>query len=141
MTDKQYWWHGLWYRIFQKALKMARVRRDAPKRDESKEVLWKLYEETDSIAYATLILSRLLLLRLPYFEEEIAKSEQYPHEVAWEDFGDEMFELLAMCSKQLSHIITQSEVMGEFLGSDHQKELRRLQAIKDEYYAKKKGEQ
>lgn len=127
-------WHSKWHSLFPKVLKLARVRRE----EKSKEVLWKLYEESNSIAYKTVILSRLLLLRVPYFEAEIAKSEQYPHEVNWEDFGEEMFELLAACTRQLSHIITTSEVMGEFLGEEgYGKELSRLQAMKDEYYKNK----
>lgn len=132
--SKWYLFHCRWHFLFPKVLKFAHVRRDT----DSKDVLWKLYEDSGSIAYKTVILSRLLLLRMPYFEAEIAKSEQYPHEVAWEDFGSEMFDLLAACTRMLSHIITTSEVMGEFLGEeDYKKELRRLQELKEEYLSRK----
>ena len=116
-----------WSKLFPRILKVAHVTKWSPRQEEEKDILWKLYDKSDSISYRTVILDRLLLLRLRYFESEIAKSEQYPHEVNWGDFGDEMFELLAICERQLNHIITTSKVMEEFLKPDHVKELRELE--------------
>ena len=120
------WWK--WGKIFPKILKVAHVSRY--EQEKSKDELWKLYHETDSISYRAVILSRLLILRLKYFESKIAESENYPHEVDWDDFGDEMFELLAMSEDLITTIITKSEVMEEFLGPEHAKELRKLEELK-----------
>lgn len=122
------WWK--WSNILPKILKVAHVNRYD--QGKSKDTLYKLYRETDSISYRAVILSRLLILRLKYFESKIAESENYPHEVDWDDFGDEMFELLAMSEDLLSTIITKSAVMEEFLGPEHKKELRKLEELKEE---------
>ena len=105
--------------------------------EKSKDELWKLYNETDSISYRAVILSRLLILRLKYFESKIAESENYPHEVDWDDFGDEMFELLAMSEDLISTLICKSEVMEEFLKPDNIKELKKLEELKIELKEKR----
>ena len=128
------WWK--WGKLFPKVLDLAHVSRYDP---DSKDVLYKLYRESDSIAYRTVILSRLLNLRLKYFESKIAESENYPHEVDWEDFGDEMFELLAMSEDMLSTLITESKTMEEFLSPEHNKELRELKELKRQLKEKKNG--
>ena len=120
---------SLWHHLFPKILNVAHISRYNP---DSKEVLYRLYRETDSIAYRAVILSRLLILRLRYFESEIAKSENYPHEVDWDAFGDEMFNLLAMSEDMITTLITRSEAMQEFLKPNHLQELRRLQELKAE---------
>jgi len=124
------WWK--WHNLFTRILKVAHIScyERCYEQEKSKDELWKLYHETDSISYRAVILSRLLILRLKYFESKIAESENYPHEVDWDDFGDEMFELLAMSEDLITTLITQSEVMGEFLKPDHIKELRKLEEIK-----------
>jgi hypothetical protein len=78
-----------------------------------------------------------LILRLKYFESKIAESENYPHEVDWDDFGDEMFELLAMSEDLISTLICKSEVMEEFLKPDHIKELKKLEELKRQLKEKK----
>ena len=123
------WWK--WGNIFPKILKVAHVNRTEPQEKSAKK-LYRLYEESDSISYRAVILSRLLLLRLKHFESEIAKSEQYPHEVEWEEFGSEMFDLLCMSENLISTLITNSEVMEEFLTPEHNSELRKLQKLKEE---------
>jgi hypothetical protein len=120
------WWK--WGKLFPRILIVALVSRY--EQEKSKDELWKLYNETDSISYRAVILSRLLILRLKYFESKIAESENYPHEVVWDDFGDEMFELLAMSEDLISTLICKSEVMEEFLKPDHIKELKKLEEIK-----------
>jgi len=120
---------SLWHHLFPKILKVAHISRYNP---DSKEVLYRLYRETDSIAYRAVILSRLLILRLRYFESEIAKSENYPHEVDWDAIGDEMFNLLTMSEDMITTLITRSEAMQEFLKPNHLQELRRLQELKVE---------
>lgn len=120
---------SLWHHLFPKILNVAHISRYNP---DSKEVLYRLYRETDSIAYRAVILSHLLILRLRYFESEIAKSENYPHEVDWDAIGDEMFNLLAMSEDMITTLITRSEAMQEFLKPNHLQELRRLQELKAE---------
>lgn len=75
-------------------------------RKHSEEDLYREWREEDSISRRAVILWKLLKKRLPHFESEIGKSQYYPHEVDWDEFGDEMFELLAMCEEQLSHMVT-----------------------------------
>ena len=123
------WWK--WGNIFPKILKVAHVNCTEPQEKSAKK-LYKLYEESDSISYRAVILSRLLLLRLKYFESEIAKSEQYPHEVEWEEFGGEMFDLLCMSEDLITTLITKSEVMEEFLSPEYNSELRKLKKLKEE---------
>lgn len=120
-----------WINIFPKLLKVAHVSQFRDEQEKSKATLYKLYENSDSISYRAVILSRLLLLRLKYFESEIAKSEQYPHEVEWEEFGSEMFDLLCMSTDLITTLITNSEVMEEFLKPDHVRELRKLRELKE----------
>lgn len=127
------WWK--WGKLFPRILKVAHV--SQYEQEKSKDELWKLYNETDSISYRAVILSRLLILRLKYFESKIAESENYPHEVDWDDFGDEMFELLAMSEDLISTLICKSEVMEEFLKPDHIKELKRLEELKRQFKGRK----
>lgn len=124
------WWK--WGNIFPKILKVAHV--SHREQEKSKEELYKLYGETDSISYRAVLLSRLLILRLKYFESKIAESEQYPHEIDWDDFGDEMFELLCMSEDMITTLITKSEVMEEFLSPDYNKELRKLRELKEKLH-------
>ena len=123
------WWK--WGNIFPKILKVAHVNRTEPQ-DKSKEELYQLYSKSDSISYRAVILSRLLILRLKHFEREIAKSEQYPHEVDWDEFAPEMFDLLCMSEDLITTLITMSEVMEEFLSPDYTDELKALRKLKDE---------
>lgn len=122
------WWK--WGNIFPKILKVAHVSRYEP--EKSKEELYRLYEKSDSISYRAVLLSRLLILRLKYFESEIAKSEQYPHEVDWDEFAPEMFDLLCMSEEMITTLITKSEVMEEFLSPDHLDELKNLRKLKEQ---------
>ena len=123
------WWK--WGNIFPKILKVAHINCTEPQ-EKSARQLYQLYKHSDSISCRAVILSRLLLLRLKHFESEIAKSEQYPHEVDWEDFGGEMFDLLCMSEDLITTLITKSKVMEEFLSPDCASELRKLQKLKEE---------
>lgn len=120
-----------WGSIFPKIAKVAHVNRTEPQ-EKSKEELLQLYSKTDSISYRAVILSRLLILRLKHFETEIAKSEQYPHEVDWDEFAPEMFDLLCMSEDLITTLVTKSEVMEEFLSPDHSEELKSLRKLKRE---------
>ena len=122
------WWK--WGNIFPKILKVAHVSRYES--EKSKEELYRLYEKSDSISYRAVLLSRLLILRLKYFESEIAKSEQYPHEVDWDEFAPEMFDLLCMSEEMITTLITKSEVMEGFLSPDHLDELKNLRKLKEQ---------
>ena len=118
-----------WSNIFPDVLKLSHVSTFEP--EKSKETLWKLYHESDSMSYRAVLLDRLLLLRLKHFEAEIAKSEEYPHEIDWDSFGTEMFDLLAMCEDTLGTLITESGIMAEFLKPDHIEELEKLKKYKE----------
>lgn len=89
--------------------------------------LYDAYHATDSISLKAVILYKLLVRRNKVFEEEIAKSVNYPHEVDWDCIGSEMFDLLAMSQKTLSDIVTTSKVMEEFIGEKYKEELKQLE--------------
>lgn len=109
---------GLWATLFPKTMKICR--------EKTEKELYECYYNTDSISYGAVILYKLITRRLPHFEEEIAKSENYPHEVDWDVIGSEMFDLLSMCKKTLSNIVTSSEIMEEYLDDNYKEELRTL---------------
>ena len=118
--------NGWWSRLFPRILKVCR--------SKSYQDLYKAYNESDSISFKTVVLSRLLNRRMKVFEEKLAQSENYPHEVDWDAIGEEMFTLLEMCKSQLGIIITKSKVMEEMLSSNPYKDLRFLKSIEEECY-------
>lgn len=73
-----------------------------------------------------MILNKLLARRLPLFESEIAKSEEYPHEVDWDSFVSEMFDLLCLCRKQLDDLSVCSDIMEENTVSDYKLDLNKI---------------
>lgn len=116
--------NGWWTRLFPRILKACR--------SKSYEDLYKAYNENDSISFKTVVLSRLLNRRMKVFEDKLAQSANYPHEVDWDAIGEEMFTLLEMCKSQLGIIVTKSKVMEEMLNSNPYKDLRLLKSIKEE---------
>ena len=114
--------NGWWSRLFPRILKVCK--------NKSYEDLYKAYNESDSISFKTVVLSRLLNRRMKVFEDKLAQSANYPHEVDWDAIGEEMFTLLEMCKPQLGIIITKSKVMEEMLNSNPYKDLRLLKSIK-----------
>lgn len=116
--------NGWWDSLFPRVLKVCRKK--------SYKDLYKAYNESDSISFKTVVLSRLLNRRMKVFEEKLAQSANYPHEVDWDAIGEEMFTLLEMCKSQLGIIITKSEVMEEMLNSNPYKDLRLLKSIKED---------
>ncbi len=109
----------IWHNIHSKLLRLFRRKTD--------EDLYKAFHDTDSISFKAAILLRLLHQRNKKFEEKIAQSEIYPHEVEWEEIGDEMFTLLQMSEKVLFDVATQSHFMEQFIGKDYVKELKKLE--------------
>lgn len=116
--------NGWWSRLFPRILNVCR--------NKSYQDLYEAYNESDSISFKTVVLSRLLNRRMKVFEDELAQSENYPHEVDWDAIGEEMFTLLEMCKTQLGIIVTKSKVMEEMLSSNPYKDLRLLKSIKEE---------
>lgn len=109
---------GLWATLFPKTMKVCR--------EKTEKELYECYYNTDSMSYGAVILYKLLARKIPFFEDEIAKSVNYPHEVDWDLIGMEMFDLLSMCKKTLENIVTSSEVMEEYLDDRYKDELKAL---------------
>lgn len=109
----------IWHNIYSKLLRIFR--------SKSEEDLYKAFHNTDSISFKAAILLKLLHQRNKKFEEKIAQSESYPHEVEWEEIGDEMFTLLQMSEKVLFDVATQSHFMEQFIGKNYVKELKKLE--------------
>lgn len=65
-----------------------------------------LYEQTHDELVKMACLKKLLHLANKRFETVIAKSDSAPYEVAWEDIGDEMWNLLQMSEHVLGFIVT-----------------------------------
>lgn len=116
--------NGWWSRLFPRILNVCR--------SKTYEDLYKAYNESDSISFKTVVLSRLLNRRMKVFEEKLAQSANYPHEVDWDAIGEEMFTLLEMCKSQLGIIVTKSKVMEEILSSNLYKDLRFLKSIEED---------
>lgn len=116
--------NGWWSMLLPRALKVCR--------NKSYKDLYKAYNESDSISFKTVVLSRLLNRRMKVFEDTLAQSVTYPHEVDWDAIVEEMFTLLEMCKSQLGIIITKSKVMEEMLNSNPYSDLRLLKSIKED---------
>lgn len=108
----------MWSNIYSKLLRIFRSKTD--------EDLYTDYYATDSISFKSAILLRLLSRRNKVFEKKIAQSVSYPHEIDWEEIGDEMFTLLQMSQKVLFDVVTQSHFMQEFIPVDYLNGLRKL---------------
>ena len=126
---------NLWNTLLSKVFKATRT--SIFREEDGKNMLYKQYEETDEIPLKALVLDKLLIHRIKHFEAEIAKSEQYPHEVDWDEIGDEMFNLLITAEDMLSTIVCRSSYMQDFLSRKYRKELDTLQRIHDQYTPRK----